>query len=631
VLDSTSVTGPNTVYQLEIKEIIMERNTNGEVIGRVRRVMPGGISAAMVLSLSLAAFTGPTMAGERHIMPPVSPSSDSASHTPLSQSVQPNAVTNPLNNNGGPVQTAPVVYVVYWGWTGDPSGEQAYLNDFLSTLGGTSWLNTVTQYSGAGNPPNFSFASWSDPRAIPAQPTDAQVQAEALAAASHFGLGTSVNIQIVVATPSGHSTPGFGTQFCAYHGAVAARPSVTYTNLPYITDAGGACGANFVSGPLDGVSIVAGHELAEVITDPLLNAWIDSSGAEIGDKCAWTGLSTITTSAGIFAVQPLWSDANNGCVLASPKALSLIDGWTNAPFSTNSAAVQDVNGIVYFKGAIASGTGQPFVLPVGFTPATDVYVPVDLCNATNGRLHITPTGSVDVQAEGGAIANDQCFTSLDGASFATSSSGFTPLTLLNGWVDAPFATSNAAVQNINGIVYFKGSIASGSGQPFVLPAGFTPATDVYVPVDLCNATKGRLHITPSGSVDVQAEGGAIANDQCFTSLDGASFATSSSGFTPLTLLNGWVDAPFATSNAAVQSVNGIVYFKGAIGTGSGVPFVLPVGYRPTADVYVPIDLCNATNGRIHITPSGTADIEVQGGVFSTAQCFTSLDGAHFVQ
>ena len=59
-----------------------------------------------------------------------------------------------------------------------------------------------------------------------------------------------------------------------------------------------------------------------------------------------------------------------------------------------------------------------FTLPPGDRPAHDLYVKVDLCHADNGRLHITPGGSVTVQAEGPNWANAQCFTSLDGASFA---------------------------------------------------------------------------------------------------------------------------------------------------------------------------------------------------------------------
>ncbi len=35
------------------------------------------------------------------------------------------------------------------------------------------------------------------------------------------------------------------------------------------------------------VSVIA-HELEETVTDPMLNAWYNSKGAENGDMCAWT-------------------------------------------------------------------------------------------------------------------------------------------------------------------------------------------------------------------------------------------------------------------------------------------------------------------------------------------------------
>ncbi|HUI27929.1 MAG TPA: hypothetical protein VL403_17740 [Candidatus Kryptonia bacterium] len=99
-------------------------------------------------------------------------------------------------------------------------------------------------------------------------------------------------------------------------------------------------------------------------------------------------------------------------------ALTLQNGWTNAPFSTRNAAVGSFGGIVYFKGAIASGaSSSAFTLPASFRPATYVYLPVDMCNATKGRLIIAPTGVVTVQAES-SFSNAQCFTSLEGASFA---------------------------------------------------------------------------------------------------------------------------------------------------------------------------------------------------------------------
>ena len=69
---------------------------------------------------------------------------------------------------------------------------------------------------------------------------------------------------------------------------------------------------------LDGVTIVEGHEYAETLTDPYPSTgWIDSSGQENGDKCAWVKLGqgasqNITLSTGSFAVQSTWSNAYNG-------------------------------------------------------------------------------------------------------------------------------------------------------------------------------------------------------------------------------------------------------------------------------------------------------------------------------
>jgi hypothetical protein len=55
-------------------------------------------------------------------------------------------------------------------------------------------------------------------------------------------------------------------------------------------------------------------------------------------------------------------------------------------------------------------------------------VPVDLCNATNGRLDIAPSGTVSVEQQNGdPFTNAQCFTSLDGVSFAKSATSFTAL------------------------------------------------------------------------------------------------------------------------------------------------------------------------------------------------------------
>ncbi len=233
-----------------------------------------------------------------------------------------------LNYYGGPVQTTPSIYVVFWGFSGssaDPNGEQTRVTNFLNAVGASSWLSTVTQYYQTGpkyisNVAGQLKGTWVDTTdAVPSSPTDAQVAAESVKLAQHFGV-YSENVSYVVATPHGHNTSGFATQWCAYHSTTSSNGStIPYTNLPYMSDGGTSCGVDSVNsgsaGTLDGVTIVEGHELAETQTDPGAgNGWLDSSGNEIGDKCAWTNLKNTSFGSATYPTQPLWSNAVTGCV-----------------------------------------------------------------------------------------------------------------------------------------------------------------------------------------------------------------------------------------------------------------------------------------------------------------------------
>jgi len=262
------------------------------------------------------------------------------------------ATTANLSYRGGSVETSPKVYVVYWGpgWASDPSGEATYLNNFLAGLGsnsGETWSNSTTQYcqaipSGSSNcaaagaqpitlPGSAFAAAWFDASSAPSHPRQRDLAAEAIRAAAHFGNSQSANAnaQYVIATAHGRNAIGFGTQYCAWHSSVnSAYGNLAYTNLPYITDAGGSCGQNFVNsgsaGLLDGVSIVEGHEYAETVTDQYPSSgWLDSGGAENADKCVWISsgqgaAGNVTLNGKAFAVQSLWSNATANCVLSYP-------------------------------------------------------------------------------------------------------------------------------------------------------------------------------------------------------------------------------------------------------------------------------------------------------------------------
>ena len=249
------------------------------------------------------------------------------------------------------VETAPKIYLVFWGsqWNNnDPSNEAGILESFLKGASGSSWLNSVTQYcqgvasgtyfcnqagTAAGNKSGEFIAFWYDnASAAPSHPRQSQLANEAVRAATHFGntsVASNANAQYVIATATGNNSSGFKRQYCAYHSSTSsASGDVAYTNLPYITDAGASCGANFNGlRPDAGITIVEGHEAAETITDQFpAGGWLDSGGSENGDKCAWISTGNqgasayVSFSTGTFPVQSLWSNAFNGdsggCVLS---------------------------------------------------------------------------------------------------------------------------------------------------------------------------------------------------------------------------------------------------------------------------------------------------------------------------
>lgn len=323
--------------------------------------------------------------------------------------------------------------------------------------------------------------------------------------------------------------------------------------------------------------------------------------------------------------------------------LQLVNGWTGGPYGTHQPGVKQLNdGIVTFTGAISAPAGSSavaFTLPANDWPATNVYVPVDLCNAAKGRLFIQPDGVVTVQSEG-VFSNATCFTSLDGVSFALPTSS-TPLTLQNGWQGKPYATGAPGVQfetyARDGVpqvsVHFTGAISGGtSAVAFTLPPAYRPPTTEYVPVDMCGASNGRLVLSPNGAVGVQAES-SFADAQCFTSLDGAWFMLDQSPqFGPIPLQNNWqFDGNGPIDDPTADLVNGsTVEFSGTMqDTDTGpVAFTLPSSLAPPTDVYVNVDLCNATKGRLFIQPSGVVTVQSEGP-FSNAACFTSLDGVSY--
>ncbi|MGK4006140.1 S1 family peptidase [Sorangium sp. So ce1036] len=309
--------------------------------------------------------------------------------------------------------------------------------------------------------------------------------------------------------------------------------------------------------------------------------------------------------------------------------------WVHFP-STNAAWFTKIDNTIHLRGGLRTeGTNTAlFSLFSSEAPPSEVYIPTNLCGGANGRLHVipdSPIAAVQVAlGPGVGWSAAQCFTSLDGVSFTRNALGTESLSLINGWTNSPYGTRPAAALLSGNIVRLQGAIANGSvAQPFTLDPELRPDATVFVPVDLCGAAKGRLMITSGGAVLIQTFGG-FSDAQCFTSLEGVSFARNSTGFEALSLQNGWTDHSQSTRTARVANVGGIIRFQGAIKTSGTHPtaFYLPPSMRPATDVYVTVTLSNSEKGRLRITPSGDVNVETDGA-WSSAQQFVSLEGAWF--
>ena len=244
-----------------------------------------------------------------------------------------------LTYGGGLIQNQPKVYLLFWGpdWSTAPEQVDAanHLEQFYSGLGrtGDKWSALTTQYGdSSGAHPSFDdtgvlLDTFQDTSTPPQGTTSADFLAEAEAFYGGDPGNRYTNDQLVIATQSTIMPDGY-PGWCGYH-SFAAGPTTSsgygapYVVLPYIRDLGeGVCANYTVAGPTDGYTIVASHEFAETITDPIPNTgWKDrhKGGGEIADKCwpqrAGVLNANLTLTTGTFPVQPLWSNTEHDCTM----------------------------------------------------------------------------------------------------------------------------------------------------------------------------------------------------------------------------------------------------------------------------------------------------------------------------
>ena len=242
---------------------------------------------------------------------------------------------NNLAYHGGPVMNGTAnVYAIFWEPTGAvQSNYNSLILRYFNDVNGQGLYHINTQYhDSAGRYPSAEHlvTSWVDTGAYPESPLlDSDIQSEVSRAQRANGWSSSIhNIFFVflqsnqdLCFDSSYSQCASNT-FCAYHNYFGS--STIYSAMPYAASFYCNPGSSPNNNDADQTINVTSHEQMEAATDPLLNAWYDSSGNENGDKCAWT-FGPLNSSGGdvswnghSYIVQKEWNNHISGCSLTGP-------------------------------------------------------------------------------------------------------------------------------------------------------------------------------------------------------------------------------------------------------------------------------------------------------------------------
>jgi hypothetical protein len=246
---------------------------------------------------------------------------------------------NGISYHGGPVilGTTNVYYIWYGNWSGNTA--TTILTTLGQSIGGSPYFNINTTYFNGSNThvsnSVFYAGSTTDSYSRGTSLSDAAVQGVVTDALVSGRLPYDTNgLYFVLTSADVTASSGFCTQYCGWHtrGTINGR-DIKYSFVGNPDRCPSACEAQ-TTGPngnagADGMASIIAHELEETVTDPDLNAWYDSRGAENADKCAWTFGTTFTTTNGSlanmtlggrnFLIQRNWVNASGGfCALRYP-------------------------------------------------------------------------------------------------------------------------------------------------------------------------------------------------------------------------------------------------------------------------------------------------------------------------
>jgi hypothetical protein len=248
---------------------------------------------------------------------------------------------------GGPVIQNPTIVLVYWASTIETDWPT-----FFSTVANSSYMDLLSEY-GYGPGPTWDagrpmadigrgsvLGTFQDNHTKTGSVSDSAIRTRLayLMAEGWLPQPTANTVYAVMFPPTwsivndnnqllcANTTP----TYCGYHSHFyeyqSSGPIVNYLVVPECYQ---YCKADADSGQ-NSITMVASHELAEITTDPDIGAGAADAGAppdrlgwvpEIGDLCAGKEAFVDGGLNGVWAVQKVWSNAQNQCTASGPAQL----------------------------------------------------------------------------------------------------------------------------------------------------------------------------------------------------------------------------------------------------------------------------------------------------------------------
>lgn len=255
--------------------------------------------------------------------------------------------------HGGPVVTCPQVYATFWGngWLSNPAQtiRAGRLAQFLGDLLASKYMNILSQYGSGWGAGSGAFFRSSFVTGLPTDFTDTSIRSTIQScinagvlpeppATSNIVLVVFLDENVGVSAPAdlrmceATSDAAFGyhsffTTSAGHPFYYAIIPGLNDTCLRESCSSDTSCSLHLSETQEQRQTQVLSHEFAELVTDPQLNAWYDSSGAENGDICNGAA-GTITVNGRVWTVQRMYSKyddvQSNGavtCVTEPPNPL----------------------------------------------------------------------------------------------------------------------------------------------------------------------------------------------------------------------------------------------------------------------------------------------------------------------